>query len=261
MKRLFIYLIFCLFFIGIHADDGVMYVYLNDGSFRGFYNEEIDSISFSHYDLDSIWHEDMVTQDVWSRDTVERISLCMIDSISYSLPETTYKDNVIRLDERYQPYILAHDSLIITFSPHLPDYLRPSLGNVLLYEGSNELFPYGFSGTITEIRGDVVFCDSASLEDVYERLYFFGTYTLVENDKGNDAKGYSLCRIRRSASGGGGGGGGSWGDDDDDSDWLIYEGGPIDIPFDKYQIAEKIEFTSKNIFAAVSGSIAPTSTV
>ena len=263
MKRLFIYLILCVFSIGVHADDEVMYVYLSDGSFRGFYNAEIDSISYSHYDLDSIWHEEMVTQDVWSRDTVERISLCMIDSISYSLPETTYKDNVIILDERYQPYILAHDSLTITFSPNLPDYLRPSVGNVLLYEGSNELFPYGFSGTVTQINGDVVLCDSAALEDVYDRLYFFGTYTLVENDQGSDANGYSLCRITRSSNTAGPSNANRWlwGDDDDDSDWGIFEGSADDIPFDTYKIAEKIEFTSKDIFAAVSGSVTPTASI
>ena len=263
MKRLFIFIILCVFSIGVHADDEVMYVYLSDGSFRGFYNAEIDSISYSHYDLDSIWHEEMVTQDVWSRDTVERISLYMVDSISYSLPETTYKDNVIILDERYQPYILVHDSLTITFSPSLPDYLRPSVGNVLLYEGSNELFPYGFSGIVTQINGDVVLCDSASLEDVYERLYFFGTYTLVENDQGSDANGYSLCRITRSSNTTGSSNANRRlkSDDDDDSDWGIYEGKVDDIPFDTYKIAEKIEFTSKDIFAAVSGSVTPTASI
>lgn len=247
MKRLFTYILLCIFSASLYADDYVMYVFLNDGTFRGFYQDEIDSISYSHFDLDSVWHEEMVVQDVWRKDSVDRISLSMIDSISYSLPENKYKSEVIRLDERYLPYILSHDDMTISFSSNLPDYLRPKEGNVLLYEGSNNIFPNGFAGTVTKLVDGVAICDSASMDDVYEKMYFFGSYVLAEN--GDGTGGYSAKQIHSKRS------------DDEWEDWGIFEVNPTNIPFDKLKMAEKIEIPSANLFASVSGTVTPTTTI
>lgn len=45
------------------------YIYRNDGNFDGFFFDEVQSMSVSKFDLDSIEHDDYVVQDIVLADT------------------------------------------------------------------------------------------------------------------------------------------------------------------------------------------------
>ena len=55
------------------ADNTVVMIYRNDGIVSAFLKSDIDSIRYSHLDLDSLEHSDFVTQEVFMPDTVCRI--------------------------------------------------------------------------------------------------------------------------------------------------------------------------------------------
>lgn len=247
MKRILSTILLCVTVLCAYSQEDITLFFLNDGTFKGFYDEEIDSITYSHLDLDSIWHTDAVVQEVWLADSVVRIPVEKIDSICHRVPDPVYRPGVVKIDERYLPYITSVEGLTITFSSGLPENLWPEEGSVLLYEGSNEIFPNGFAGTVTKLVDGVAVCDSAAVDDVYERLYFFGSYVLAEDGEGTGA--YSAKKIRSRHA------------DDKEDDWGIFEVDPTNIPFDKIKIAEKIDISRANMFAAISGTITPTVTV
>lgn len=186
MKRILLFLYFVLLANISFAQneiDNTFYVYRNDGAFNAFYSSEVDSITYSCIDKDSIEHEDVVTQEIWTSDSIYRIPLSVIDSISFVKPETSYKGNVVKLDDRYTPYIISSDDLSVNFANNLPRHLIPHKNDILLYEGFNNLFPSGFAGRVISVSDDfVVKCDSVEFEDVYERLILFGDYTLTEDN-------------------------------------------------------------------------------
>ncbi len=198
MKRFLLFIILSAFTSGIFAQDHVTLFFLKDGSFKGFYDEEIDHIAYSNYDLDSIWHNDAVVQDVWTTDSLVRIPIEDIDSICHRVPDPVYKPGVIRLDERYLPYVSSVDGLTVTFSSALPAALLPHAGDILLYENVSELFPEGFAGKVLTVQGGVVTCERADIPDVYERFVLFGKYVVARQDEQAGANAaYTLRRVPR----------------------------------------------------------------
>lgn len=209
MKRCFFSLLLSAMTLALWAEDeDVMLVFMNDGSFKGFYTSEVDSVVCSNYDLDSIWHQNAVVQEVWMADSVCRLLLEDIDSISYKVPDPVYQPDVVKLDERYLPYIQSSNGMTVTFSSDMPDDLRPHKGDVLLYEGSNNVFPNGFVGRVTEENGSEMVCDTVEVGDVYERYVFFGSYRVVENKQDG---GYQAVAMRNVTS------------TENDDDWGIKE--------------------------------------
>lgn len=57
MKRQMFFLFFFLTNLCVvFAQDDALYVFRNDGGFNAFLRAEIDSIAFSHFDQDSVYH-------------------------------------------------------------------------------------------------------------------------------------------------------------------------------------------------------------
>lgn len=191
MKKLFVFIFFFLSALTASSQDVTLF-FLNDGSFRGFYDAEIDSIVYSHLDADSVWHDKMVMQEIWSVDSVSRIPLEMIDSICHKVPEPEYKSEVVRISEQMLDYVTSVEGMSITFSPDMPADLRPHEGDILLYEGSCDWFPEGFAGRVLS-EGTEAECESVEFGDVYDKLVFFGRYAIVDNP--NDG-GASSCARR-----------------------------------------------------------------
>lgn len=194
MKKFILSILLGILAGNIHAQDDITLFFLNDGSFKGFYDEEIDSITYSHLDLDSIWHNDAVVQEVWLGDSVVRIPIESIDSICHKVPEPVYKPNVIRLDESYLDYITSVDGLSITFSSGLPENMRPHIGDVIVYEGSCDLFPEGFAGKVVT-EGRSVVCEEAEIPDIYDKFVFFGSY-IMQQIPDEAVPSYALRRIK-----------------------------------------------------------------
>lgn len=71
---------------GVMAQNDAMFVYRNDGAINAFLNADVDSMRCSHIGLDSVEYKDYVVQEVWTVDSVYRIPLEVIDSVSFVTP-------------------------------------------------------------------------------------------------------------------------------------------------------------------------------
>ena len=150
--------------------------YCNDGDFNIFLNSEIDSITYSRFDLDSIEYEDIVVQEVWTPDSVYRIPLASIDSIGFQLPKPKYSEESFPIMDEMLPFIVAVDSLNITFSSSTPKDMLPSLGNILVSNTWESPMEDGFAGRVIDKRetaaGIEFVCEQVGLKDIFESLVF-----------------------------------------------------------------------------------------
>lgn len=159
------------------ARHDVMYVYRNDGMINALLTSDIDSICFSKLDLDSVTHREHVVQEVWTVDSVYRIPLALIDSVSLITPETVYKPGAYRITESMLDYIIGSDSLTLYFKSETPNYLLPAVNDKLTLDEVTEALPHGFLGQVYDVRREaeriVVDCNALNFSDVYARYYSF----------------------------------------------------------------------------------------
>lgn len=91
-----------------------LYIYRNDGGFMGFFYSDIDHIEYSKVDTLGIEHADYVTQEIHALDTIFRIPINAIDSVSFVTPETKYKADVAATTESsLWDYVTGSDELTL----------------------------------------------------------------------------------------------------------------------------------------------------
>lgn len=153
------------------------YIYRNDGQFNAFFRDEVDSITYSHYDLDSIYYDENVTQLVYTADSLYMIPLAAIDSVSFVQPETVFQPNVVQMNKKgLMEYLKGVDGMSLLFDVSIPRELRPNVGEILLYtDFDNPLLNDGFVGKVleTQMTSDIfrVKCDSIyDIFDIFEQL-------------------------------------------------------------------------------------------
>ena len=148
------------------------YIYRNDGQFNAFFRDEVDSIAYSHYDLDSLYYDENVTQLVYTPDSLYRIPLAAIDSVGFVQPETVAKKGVISLTGNILDYLVKVDGVYLYFLPTMPSNLKPGVGDKLVTIEMTEVFPCGFAAEVvgTEQTTDyyIVECKGLELEDVFD---------------------------------------------------------------------------------------------
>lgn len=159
----------------MYADTPVM-VYRNDGEFNVIDSKNIEHISFSRYDLDSIPHSNIVVQDVYTKDGLIRIPLSSIERVSLVTPPTRMKSGGIELDEELlSNLICVEDDLILHFNPAVLENEKIKAGAKLATLNMSEKLPFGFLGEIKTVSygGDevIVTCGVTNLSDVYESLF------------------------------------------------------------------------------------------
>ena len=154
------------------------YIYRNDGAFNAFFREEIDSIGFSHYDQDSLRYNKIASQVVYTPDSTYMIPLVAIDSVGFVQPEKEFQPDVMRMDEKWLPYVIGISESSIAFSPSTPSVFLPQRGQVMVAETFEPPFETGFSGRVSQIK---TYCDSivyiveeVLLADIYKRLVTVG---------------------------------------------------------------------------------------
>ncbi len=87
MKRYLLYLLlFAACICGATSLNDFMYVYRNDGVTNAFPKADVSSIMHSHIGLDGVYHREHVVQEVYTPDSVYRIPIESIDSISFVTP-------------------------------------------------------------------------------------------------------------------------------------------------------------------------------
>ena len=199
MRRLIIFIsvLFTVITGKAQAISEAFYIYRNDGQFNAFLRDEVDSIAYSYYDVDSLCYDEIVTQIVYTADSSYWIPLACIDSVSFVVPETKYTPQVVKMDS-LMPYIVSVDGMKLTFSSETPTNLIPRTDDILVLENiDHEQFPTGFAGRISKRDGLQVICDSVSIDDIYEQIVSFGYYTAVNDSNSTEKSRMHLVAKRK----------------------------------------------------------------
>ena len=177
MKKLILTLSLLVIVIaGALAQNDAVYVYRNDGKFNAFFKSEIDSMSYSHYDMDSVYHNDWQAQMVYTADSVYYIPLEAIDSVAFYTPETIVNKNVFELTSAHDIYLSDCDTVSFTLSPKTPAYMRPVKNNIVVSMYDCMSFPDGIMAEVLSVSGDGqgfhYNCQKVGLDRVYDQLVF-----------------------------------------------------------------------------------------
>lgn len=151
------------------------YIYRNDGVINTFFTTEIDSMTYSRIDTDSILHEEYVVHEVYTPDSTYRIPIELIDSVGFVTPETKYKSGVVVLEGEIRSYIQSRDSLSLIFNADIPSTLLPRKGDKLVSTVGDEILESAFVGQVLDVYsvldGWKVTCDAIDLTEVFECYY------------------------------------------------------------------------------------------
>ena len=180
MKKIFILLsLLMTMLVEAVAQNDAMFVYRNDGAINGFLKSDIDSIRYSNFDVDSVLHKEYVVQEVWTVDSIYRIPLAAIDSVSFVTPPPSYQEGVEQVSADLCGYVISYTDSTITFKPNIPSQLLPTEGQVIVADKYEEPFTTGFSGRMTGMKeyADSIVCifDGVYLDDIYSRLLLVGS--------------------------------------------------------------------------------------
>ena len=162
------------------------YIYRNDGQFNAFFREEVDSVVYSRYDADSTLYSSMATQAVYTQDSIYKIPLAAIDSVSFVTPQTIVNEKVFELTAAHDPYLSACDTVRFTLSLMTPSEMCPSKGNIVVSTYDCLSFPDGIMARVISMTQDAdgihYNCEQVGLQDVYDQLIFKGN-GYVDNDR------------------------------------------------------------------------------
>ncbi len=187
MKRLMLILLAVTTLLSstLYAENAI-YIYRNDGHFNAFLDSRVDSITYSTTDTSGVVHNSVVTQLIYTTDSIYRIPLSSIDSIAFTeRPVPEIKSDVYFLTSMHLPYINRVEYNYLVFDSSMPNDLLPLQGSVIvseIYEGKLER---GFAGRVDMIVNGAseiyVICNDVSITDIYDRLIITGS-TLSSED-------------------------------------------------------------------------------
>jgi hypothetical protein len=188
MKRLYLILLLVVVTLSASAQTigEAFYIYRNDGQFNAFFRDEVQSIEYSHYDLDSVYYDENVTQLIYTQDSLYRIPLAAIDSVSFVQPETVYKEGSIPLEGALFDYLIRVEEGMLVFDLALPESLVPDVGDKLVATDITEKLPNGFVGIVKTVSagndGIYVNCENIELSEAVSQYY--GVYEVVAGREG-----------------------------------------------------------------------------
>lgn len=177
-----LFLVHCSIFNELKAqtETDAFYIYQNDGHFDGFFYDDVIKISYSRLDTLGVEHSDYVSQEVITADSIYRIMLTAIDSVSFVQPEIKYNPR-LRLVSEDQLFtkMLSHDAEYenLVFAGNTPDNLKPKVGDVFASFDVDD----GWSGKVTEVKtsgGNIaVKCSPIDdITDIFERFVMVEQY-------------------------------------------------------------------------------------
>lgn len=174
MKKLFTLLIMVISFITNSFAQDAIYIYRNDGDFNAFFKNEIDSITYSHLDLDSVYNADFKTQVIYTNDSIYRIPLEVVDSVSFFAPPAILNKDVFLLTAAHDTYLSDADTVSFTLSLNTPVDMIPAEGNIVVSEYDCMSFPDGIIGRITyatkDDSGYHFDCEKVGIDAVYDQI-------------------------------------------------------------------------------------------
>ncbi len=157
------------------AAQDALYIFRNDGQFDAFFFGDIDHIEYSKIDTLGVEQNDYVVQEVYALDSVYRIPISAIDSVSFVTPETKYKVDVFLPDKSIADYIVASDSVNwIRLATNTPSELIPKVGDKMFIKDASTFIPNGFVGLVTAVTngsdGYTVMTGELEITDIFDRL-------------------------------------------------------------------------------------------
>ena len=166
------------------------YIYQNDGHFDGFFYDQVKEIRYSRFDTLGIERSEYVSQEIVTEDSVYRIMLTAIDSVSYVQPEIRYAKGMrFMRDEGLTDYYVSMtqtgDGFLLQFDGALPAALQPKKNEVLScpdlpdYDGM-------FVGKVKAVRneGGKLVVECGYIEDIHEVFDQFITVEQVRQQPG-----------------------------------------------------------------------------
>lgn len=178
MKRVLLYMLLLVSAVAGTSAQEAIYVYRNDGGFDAFTRADIDSITYSHIGADSLYHADWQMQLVHMPDSIYRIPLSAIDSVSFVKPATVLNSDVFQFTSAHDPYLQDADTLSFTLRTGTPASMRPAKGNLVVSSSDCMAFPHGIMARVLSVRGTAdgslkYVCEKAGLEDIYDCLVVY----------------------------------------------------------------------------------------
>ena len=153
-----------------------LYIYRNDGGFHGFFFGDIDRIEYSKTDTLGVEQDDYVVQEIYALDSLFRIPLSAIDSVTFVTPETVYKPDVVHTTESdLWNYVIGSDSVsMLKLATNTPTGMIPKVGDKIVTTKSREFLPGGFYGLVKSVQantgGYLVCCDIPPLIELFDQF-------------------------------------------------------------------------------------------
>ena len=174
------------------------YIYQNDGHFDGFFYDQVKQIRFSRLDTLGIENDQYVSQEIVTEDSIYRIMLTAIDSVSLVQPEIKFAKEVrFMRDEGMMAYYQSiskpnEDSFLLRFSGSMPADLQPKVGDVLCCPNLKD-YDEAFVGKVRKVSANsgeiLVECGYIEdLSEVFEQFVTVEQIRQVKTDEGYQAR-------------------------------------------------------------------------
>lgn len=153
--------------------------YMKNGDRSLYTTAQIDSITFSHYDLDSVYNSEICTQVIWHDGTFDRVLIEDIEKVSLSRPDTELQPNVYEITGDLFKNVTGvdYDNFTLNVAADCPADCIPAKGDrIYTLAMDSEFFQSGFMGEIVDIKtgnnGEILLqCDPLDYEDIFKTYY------------------------------------------------------------------------------------------
>lgn len=174
MRKVFLFVIAAIYgFLSVNANNkDVVIVYRNDGIVNGFVRSQIDSIRYSKTGIDNIEYAQYVVNEIWTQDSLYRIPIEVIDSVSFVAPPTIYQDDAEPMSAELCSYIIGVNDTILLFRNDTPERILPKVGDKIVTEEIAGIVPNGFIGQVESVekQSDCILakCLGIDIEEVFK---------------------------------------------------------------------------------------------
>ena len=175
------------------------YIYQNDGHFDGFFYDQVKQIRFSRLDTLGHEHDQYISQEIVTEDSIYRIMLTAIDSVSLVQPEIKFAKEVRFMSDEgmmvyYQSISKPDDnSFLLRFNGAMPADLQPKVGDVLSCPNLKD-YDEAFVGKVKRVSnsGGEIQVECGYVDDLSEVFEQFITVEQIRQVKTNE--GYQARR-------------------------------------------------------------------
>ena len=175
------------------------YIYQNDGHFDGFFYDQVKQIRFSRLDTLGNEHDQYISQEIVTEDSIYRIMLTAIDSVSLVQPEIKFAKEVRFMSDEgmmvyYQSISKPDDnSFLLRFNGAMPADLQPKVGDVLSCPNLKD-YDEAFVGKVKRVSnsGGEIQVECGYVDDLSEVFEQFITVEQIRQVKTNE--GYQARR-------------------------------------------------------------------